>query len=165
MRHHELIIFRQTSLQCHALRVLAIALVRLVRPGEEEPGGSHRKDTHRGSALSVKPVSEPTTCTRHGSLDSTTACTDANTGAASGQRAPILRPASAPSRSLPSDPPTHRAERAPQSSGQHGHGDRRDRAGTSAKGPLSAPQAAASAPRLEQSSGLLGSACSPVGLA
>ena len=34
--YDELVIFGKTSLQGHALRVLAVALMRLVRPGEEE---------------------------------------------------------------------------------------------------------------------------------
>ena len=34
--YDELVIFGKTSLQGHALRVLAVTLMRLVRPGEEE---------------------------------------------------------------------------------------------------------------------------------
>ena len=165
MGHDELIIFRQTSSQCHALRVLAIALVRLIRPWEEEPGdltastytaaGNFCQNSFRADNLHAARFfllmdrialrrARIRTCKGLATFislpsDNTTACSDADKGAASGRRAPILRPVSAPNHNPPSGHPTHPAERAPLSSARHEHDDTRGRAGTPAGGPLSVP--------------------------
>ena len=139
MLTYELIVFGQTSLQGHALRVLAVALMRLVRPREEE------------SALGL--VFSSNKAER----------SDVDMAAVSGRRGPTQRLLIAPDRSPLNSRPKHLVEPAQQSLARRVLLDTHDRAGIRAKGPPFASQASASAPRLERSLESLVLACSPSG--